>query len=165
MLKLRFLGHRMLLALVLSVLAVTSGFSATKMPSFTLEDVMTNKPISSKNLQGQSLLIMFFATWCPPCIQEIPNLIAIQNTYAKKKFSIVGISVDQEGQTVVKKLIKKKQINYPVAMADDKVLRGFGGVYGIPTAFLVNRNGNIVKKYTGFIPHSVLVKDIKRVLE
>ncbi|THB75700.1 MAG: TlpA family protein disulfide reductase [Desulfobulbaceae bacterium] len=160
----RFFGHRVMMALILSVLLATPAFGATKMPAFNLKDVTTKKQISSKNLQGNSLLIMFFATWCPPCIQEIPNLIDIQNTYGKKKFSIVGLSVDQEGEGVVKKLIKKKNINYPVAMANEKVLRGFGGVYGVPTAFLVNRKGNIVKKYTGFIPHSVLVKDIKQVI-
>jgi len=66
---------------------------------------------------------------------------------------------------VVKRLVEKKSINYPVMMADQRTTRDFGGVYGIPTSFLVNGKGNVVKKYTGYIPHSVLIKDIKQVLE
>lgn len=140
-------------------------YSATRMPSFSLENVITGKEVGSDSFAGKSLLVTFFATWCPPCIQEIPNLIEVQNEFGPKKFSVVALSVDQKGKTVVKRMVEKKNINYPVMMADSSVTRDFGGVYGIPTSFLVNKKGNVVKKYTGYIPHSVLVKDIKQVLQ
>lgn len=137
--------------------------AVTKMPSFTLEDVVTGKTVNSESFSGKSLLIVFFATWCPPCIQEIPNLIKMQDEYSDKQFSVVGLSVDQE-KDVVQKLVSREEINYPVMMADKAVTRDFDGVYGIPTSFLVNNNGNVVKRYSGYVPHSVLVRDLEQII-
>ncbi|NNK14087.1 MAG: TlpA family protein disulfide reductase [Desulfofustis sp.] len=137
--------------------------AAPQMPSFELEDVVSGDPISSSSFQGKSLLITFWATWCPPCIQEIPNLIKLQNEYGANGFSVVAISVDQE-KGVVQKMVNRKEINYPVMMADKAVTRDFGGVYGIPTSFLVSKKGTVVKRYSGFIPHSVLVKDLQQII-
>lgn len=140
-----------------------SACSATKMPAFELEDVMTGQSVNSDIFEGKSLLVIFFATWCPPCVQEIPNLIKLQEQYGENGFSVVALSVDQE-KNVVQKMVERKSINYPVVMADDAVTRDFGGVYGIPTSFLVSKKGTVVKKYTGYVPHSVLVKDLKQVI-
>ena len=137
--------------------------AATKMPSFELEDVVTGAPIASTSFAGKSLLITFWATWCPPCIQEIPNLIKLQNEYSANGFSVVAISVDQE-KGVVQKMVNRKEINYPVMMADKAVTRDFGGVFGIPTSFLVSKKGTVVKRYSGFVPHSVLVKDLQQII-
>ncbi len=137
--------------------------AATKMPSFELEDVVTGAPIASTSFEGKSLLVTFWATWCPPCIQEIPNLIKLQNEYSANGFSVVAISVDQE-KGVVQKMVNRKEINYPVMMADKAVTRDFGGVYGIPTSFLVSKKGTVVKRYSGFVPHSVLVKDLQQII-
>jgi peroxiredoxin len=148
----------------LCVLVTTSLYAATKMPSFTLPDVVSGETVNSSSFKGKSLLVTFFATWCPPCIQEVPTLIKLQNSYKDKGFSVIGLSVDQGGSKVVKKLVLKKSINYPVMMADDMTMQNFGGVYGIPVSFLVNKKGNVVKKYTGYIAKSVLEKDIKKIL-
>ena len=77
---------------------------------------------------------------------------------------MVGISVDEAGPKVVAKLVKKVKINYPVLMADRKVTRKFGGIGGIPTSFLVNKKGQVVKRYTGYIPEKLLERDIKSIL-
>lgn len=138
-------------------------WAATQMPSFELEEVISGSPIASSTFEGKSLLITFWATWCPPCVQEIPSLIKLQNEYSGNGFSVVAISVDQE-KGVVQKMVNKKDINYPVMMADKSVTRDFGGVYGIPTSFLVSKKGTVVKRYTGFVPHSVLVKDLKQII-
>jgi len=145
------------------LLQPVSGRAATKMPDFSLEDVVTGKNIDSNSFNGQSLLVVFFATWCPPCIQEIPNLIQLHSDYKSDGFSVVAISVDQE-KGVVQKMVDKKEINYPVMMADNSVTRDFGGVYGIPTSFLVSSSGSVVKKYSGYVPHSVLVKDLEQII-
>ncbi len=137
--------------------------AAAKMPSFELEDVSTGKPVSSDAFTGKSLLVIFFATWCPPCVQEIPDLIKLHNQYRDNGFSVVAFSVDQ-GKREVQELVEKKQINYPVMMADDAITRDFGGVYGIPTSFLISKKGTVVKKYSGYVPHSVLVKDLEQVI-
>lgn len=146
-------------------LSAGSSFATSKMPAFSLMEVTDGKTVNTQEFQGKALLVTFFATWCPPCLEEVPTLIKLQKEFAKDGFSVIGLSVDQEGPGVVIKLIRKQGINYPVAMADSRTIRDFGGVYGIPMSFLVNRSGNVVKKYTGDVPHSVLAKDIKSVME
>lgn len=149
-------------ALIIGIASVACG--ATKMPNFTLENVRDGGDVNSRAFAGKALFITFFATWCPPCIQEVPNLIELQRRYSEDGFSVIGLSVDQGGAKVVRSLVRRKSINYPVAMADARVMQEFGGVYGIPVAFLVNKNGNVVKKYTGYVPRSVLEKDLEKVL-
>ncbi len=135
------------------------------MPQFSLPSATDGKTVSSDDFKNKTLLVTFFATWCPPCRQEIPTLIKLQNEYADKDFSIVALSVDEGGPKVVKKLIDSQKINYPVLMATRAVANNFGGISGIPTTFLVNKKGNVVKKYPGYVPHQLLVRDINTVLQ
>jgi thiol-disulfide isomerase/thioredoxin len=139
--------------------------ATSKMPPFSLAEVTDGKTVDSQEFQGKALLVTFFATWCPPCMEEVPTLIKLQEEFAKDGFSVIGLSLDEGGPGVVVRLIRKQGINYPVVMANSGTIRDFGGVYGIPMSFLVNRNGNVVKRYTGDVPHSVLVKDIKSVMD
>lgn len=141
------------------------GQAATAMPDFSLENVSGGPAISSSEFKGNALLVIFFATWCPPCIEEIPDLIKIHKQFSPQGFSVIGLSVDQGGPSAVEQLVKKKAINYPVLMADAKTMQSFGGVYGIPVSFLVNKAGNVVKKYMGYVPSAVLIKDIASVIK
>jgi thiol-disulfide isomerase/thioredoxin len=110
------------------------------------------------------LLVTFFATWCPPCIQEIPSFIDLQKSFDDKGFSILAFSVDEGDPAPVLKLIAKYNINYPVILADPEIAKGFGGVSGIPVTFLVNRKGEIVKKYLGYVGYDALADEVKRLL-
>lgn len=154
----------LLTAFLLVFLSVSNVSAASKMPAFSLPDVVTGKTVDSASFDGKTLLVTFFATWCPPCMQEIPNLIQLQNDLGDKGFSVLGLSVDQGGADIVKKLVEKRSINYPVLLADSGTARDFGGVVGIPTSFLINSKGQVVKKYPGFVPHVVLENDIKRIM-
>jgi len=152
----------MLMAFIISGAVVTQ--AATPMPSFSLESVRDGKIVESDSFRGKVLLLTFFATWCPPCVEEVPTLIKLQNELADSGFSVVGLSVDQQGQASVAKFVNKRDINYPVLLAKSQTTRDFGGIYGIPVAFLVNKSGNVVKKYTGYIQHDILEKDIRSLL-
>ena len=138
--------------------------AATKMPSFALESVADGQVVESSSFKGKVLLLTFFATWCPPCAQEVPVLNELHEELVDSGFSVVGLSVDQQGSSVVSKFVKKQAIKYPVLMAESKTTIDFGGVYGIPVAFLVNKSGNVVKKYTGYVQHTILEKDVKSLL-
>ncbi len=138
--------------------------TVARMPSFTLKSVTDGNMVESKIFEGKTLLVIFFATWCPPCLQEIPTLKALQKKYEKDNFSVVALSVDKGGIAKVARTVKKKAINYPVLMADSAVIKGFGGIYGIPVSFLINSDGNVVKKYPGYVSHHVLEKDLKKIL-
>ncbi len=152
-----------LLCLSLALLAAPVQ-AATQMPTFTLSDALTGATVESGAFEGKTLLVTFFATWCPPCIQEIPTLMTLQEELADKNFSVVALSVDQAGASVVAKLIEQRDINYPVLMAKGSTARDFGGVVGIPTTFLVNSAGQVVKKYPGYVPHKLLKKDIESII-
>ena len=134
------------------------------MVAFKLPTVADNTVFDSKQLEGQVLVVTFFATWCPPCIQEIPTFIALQESYMAKGFSVVAFSVDEGNPELLQNLIQKYGINYPVFQADNDVVRGFGGVTGIPVTFLVNRKGEIVKKYLGYVEHDALEEEIRKIL-
>ncbi len=150
-----------LAGLVVLFLSVSMVEAKGKMPEFSLNSAVDGKKVSSTDFKGKTLLITFFATWCPPCRKEIPSLIKLQKKYAAKGFSVIGLSVDEKGPKVVVRLIEKTKINYPVLMSDGRTAKGFGGIAGIPTSFLVNRQGEIVKRYPGYVPFSRLEKDIK----
>lgn len=138
--------------------------ASARMPEFVLKSVVDGSAVESRSFSGKVLLISFFATWCPPCIEEIPTFIELQTSYAEDGFSVVALSVDQGGAEVVASLVEKKKINYPVLMADEETMESFGGVYGVPVSFLVNMEGNVVKKYPGYVPKSILQKDIQSML-
>jgi thiol-disulfide isomerase/thioredoxin len=136
----------------------------TQMVQFKLPSLTDNAVLDSKQLEGQVLLVTFFAIWCPPCIQEIPALVELQNSYRSKGFSVLAFSVDEGDPAPLHRLIEKYGINYPVILADNDVIQAFGGVTGIPVSYLVNRKGEIVKKYLGYISHDVLEEEIKSML-
>ncbi|MDO8947164.1 MAG: TlpA disulfide reductase family protein [Desulfocapsaceae bacterium] len=152
-----------IMALMLFLVS-SSAHAATKMPSFSLPDAVSGATVNSTDYNGKTLLVTFFATWCPPCMQEVPTLMELHQEFSKADFSVVGLSVDQGGPDVVAKLVEMRSINYPVLMADETTARNFGGVAGIPTSFLVNKEGNVVKKYPGYVPHAILEKDIKTLM-
>jgi thiol-disulfide isomerase/thioredoxin len=159
----RFMGLLFASFLALALLAQPA-LAASKMPSFVLSDVVSGDDVNSKSFSGKTLLITFFATWCPPCMQEVPDLINLQNKYKSSGFSVIALSVDEGGAGIVRKLVEKRSINYPVLMAERSTARDFGGVVGIPTSFLVNSEGMVVKKYPGYVSHIVLENDIKKIM-
>ena len=130
------------------------------MVQFRQESLTDKAVLDSRQLESQVLLVTFFASWCPPCIQEIPTFIDLQKSYSGKGFSVVAFSMDEGDPAPLHKLIEKYGINYPVLLADETVIRGVGGVTGIPVTFLVNRKGEIVTKYLGYVEHDVLETEI-----
>ena len=163
-LSLSCLAGAVLLIVSVSLSLAVSVHASARMPEFVLKNVVDGTEVDSRSFSGKVLLVSFFATWCPPCIEEIPTFIELQTSYADEGFSVVALSVDQGGPEAVATLVGKKKINYPVLMADEETMEKFGGVYGIPVSFLVNMEGNVVKKYPGYVPKSILQKDIQSML-
>jgi thiol-disulfide isomerase/thioredoxin len=154
----------LLLGMALLLTVAGAAAAGESMPGFSLPSALDGKTVDSGSFKGKVLLITFFTTWCPPCREEIPSLIQLQNDLAAREFSVIGMAMDEKGASVVAKLIEKTSINYPVLMADMKMARAFGGIVGVPTSFLVNREGEIVKRYPGYVPYSLLEKDINSIL-
>jgi thiol-disulfide isomerase/thioredoxin len=139
----------------------TSGLKAA--PTWALTD-MSGKVLKSSDLLGKVVLVDFWATWCGPCKASIPHLVDLYTRYQDKGVEVVGVSLDQQGPKVVKPFIDKYKINYPVVMGNGKVAQDFGGVRGIPTAFVITQDGKIFKTYVGLRPKETYEVDIKALL-
>ena len=126
-------------------------------PELTLKD-LDGKDLALSDLKGKVVFVNFWATWCGPCQDEIPILIDMQNKYGSKGFTVVGIAMDDEGESVVAPFVAKElyevngqkvHINYPILIGNDEAADKFGGVMGYPTSFLLSRNGMQLEKFQG----------------
>lgn len=132
-------------------------------PPWQLKDV-NGAVVTSEQLKGKVVVLDFWATWCPPCREEIPGYIALQKKYGQAGVAFVGVSLDQAGPGVVKEFAAKFGINYPMLMADDAVIAAFGGVEAIPTTFLIDRAGKIRDRKVGSEATEEYEKKIKALL-
>lgn len=139
-------------------------WGAVNMPPFSLPAAVDGTVVTSEHYRGKAMLVTFFATWCPPCLQEIPTLKELHTKFYQQDFAVVALSVDEGGPSVVAQLVRQASINYPVLMADKRTTQDFGNIVALPTSFLVNKSGHVVKKYPGFVPRNLLEKDIESLL-
>jgi thiol-disulfide isomerase/thioredoxin len=128
---------------------------------------LENDKIIVKDHPEKIVIINFFATWCPPCKIEIPNLIQLQKDY---KNDLVVISILLEEMKTNEDLltfIKEFNINYIVTNSPDgfEFAKEIGGVKSIPTMYLLNKEGTIFQKYVGLVPNEMMEMDIKKVLQ
>lgn len=107
------------------------------------------QPVTLSNYRGYVLVMDFFATWCAPCRESIPHLADLTRKYGKQGLQILGMSVDDGGDKVVKEFIVNKKINYPVALADEDLQADYG-LRSVPTIYVINKKGVVVEKYMGF---------------
>jgi thiol-disulfide isomerase/thioredoxin len=114
--------------------------------------------LSSDDLAGKFVVIDFWATWCPPCRAEIPDYVELQEAFGDKGVVFVGVSLDQgaSADAKVQKFIEEYKVNYPIVMGDAKMVEAFGGIESIPTTFLIDREGQIVRRKVGYRPKSYL---------
>jgi thiol-disulfide isomerase/thioredoxin len=116
---------------------------------FTITD-LDGRTISSTDLRGKVVLVNFWATWCPPCRAEIPDLIKLQEKY-RDKLVVLGISEDEVPPEEVKAFVVQQKMNYPVAMTSPALAKIFRGVSALPTTFVIGRDGKLEQRHTGML--------------
>ena len=140
----------------------SGGATADKAPDFSLQ-TPEGKVIKLSDYQGKVVVLNFWATWCPPCRTEIPDFVAVYNSYRKKGLEIIGIAVNSPASQI-QKAVRDNKITYPVVISDGKVEASYGGINAVPTTFFIDRKGQIVKKYIGALDKKTLEDMIKGLL-
>src|SRR5437588_2423453 len=152
--------------------AKADAVTGTPAPEVTFKD-LDGKDVPLNQYKGKVVLVNFWATWCEPCQVEIPWLIDMQQKYASKGFTVLGVDVDDESNKTVSAYADKERfnvngqnlpMNYPVLRGDDAVADKFGGLLGYPTTFVISRDGKIVKKVQGLIDLEEISKAIESLL-
>ena len=137
---------------------------ATTLPDFELENIAGGLT-KTIDLRGKVLVVDFWATWCEPCISEIPKFNKMSDEYKGKDVQIVGITVESPKEDIKPK-VKEIGMKYTVLVGNDAVQEGFGGLVGFPTTFVVTKDWKIYHKYMGALPDkdARIKKDIEKLL-
>ncbi|MDE2492045.1 MAG: TlpA family protein disulfide reductase [Elusimicrobia bacterium] len=118
-------------------------------PSFTPKMGEMPKKISLTDFAGKVVLVDFWATWCEPCQEEIPGLVKLDRELEPKGFTILGVSMDEEGAKAVRRFVKDQPIPYPIILNGAENPPPGWTVPGLPTAYLIGRDGTILRRWFG----------------
>lgn len=152
--------------------AKTTQDNPTASPDFTLKD-LDEHDVSLRQFKGKVVLVNFWATWCGPCRIEIPWLVELQDKYAARGFTVLGVAMDEEGESAVAPFVQKERfkvggtsrsINYPIVLGDDATADKFGGLLGFPTSVLISKDGRVIKRVDGLVSYDEIDKAIQSLL-
>lgn len=153
--------------LIFCVLLVSCGAQAQpqKAPLFRVKDIKGNT-ISMADLRGKVVMLDFWATWCPPCVMSFPEVEKLGSDFDKKDVVVLGFSLDQD-ESAVKEFIKDKPGDNAIAMVSETEIPSLYSVQGLPTFFIIDKNGYVVKSWTGYHPMlpSIWRKEIEKLLK
>jgi len=144
------------------LMAANPAQGAADAPDFTRPDI-AGVDHTLSGLRGRVVLLNFWATWCAPCLQEMPHFTQWQRHYGPRGLKILGISMD-DSLDPVRRLAQQRPPGYPLIMGDAALAKLYGGIYGLPTTFLIDARGHIVARYRGSVNLVELEARIKALL-
>jgi thiol-disulfide isomerase/thioredoxin len=127
-------------------------------PEISLPDV-NGRTRTLSEFRGKIVLLDFWATWCEPCLEEIPDLIRFHDAHKDQNFTIVGVAMDAEGVSVVGPFVRQNKMPYPILISGGDLPAGYN-VLGFPSAFLIDKDGNIARTYLGPKSYEELERDV-----
>ncbi len=134
----------------------------TPLPPFLVNDLDGNA-VSTAALGGKVVILNFWATWCPPCREEIPEMIELASRF-KDRLQIIGVSEDDDPPGRVRDFARHMGINYSIIMGSSELEDEYGGVPALPTSFVIDTHGRIVQKHVGLYPMDVYDDEIRALL-
>lgn len=120
-------------------------------PDFNVK-ALDGTSLQLAELQGKTVLLNFWATWCGPCIAEIPDLIALQEELGEEDFVVVGLSMDMVDPELVHEFVDEMNVNYPIAIDEGAIAEDYGGIFSLPTTFIIDKEGKIQQRTIGIFP-------------
>ncbi|AJE04828.1 TlpA disulfide reductase family protein [Geobacter pickeringii] len=117
-------------------------------PDFTL-NTLNGELVKLSDLKGQVVLVNFWATWCPPCREEIPSLMRLNAAMAGKPFRMLCVSIDEGGKVAIEEFFRKSGYSLPTLPDTDKRAGTLYGITGVPETFVIDKRGVILKKVVG----------------
>ncbi|MBM62680.1 MAG: hypothetical protein CL484_07000 [Acidobacteria bacterium] len=136
---------------------------AVSLPPLTLQ-TLDGRTLTSDDFRGKVTLVNFWATWCGPCRAEIPDLIKLQERYATQ-LQVIGVSTDEGPTQVVEDFSTQFGINYPVVMSTPELNQAFPGVMALPTSFIVDPDGRVVRTHVGLVSPGILEQETRFLAE
>jgi thiol-disulfide isomerase/thioredoxin len=144
--------------------AIAAGKIGSRLPDFSARD-LRGRRIFSADLRGKVVLIDFWATWCGPCKKEMPGYQKLADRHGAQGFAVIGFKLDIMADTEEPRAFARRLgIHYPLAVATGEIKRKFGGIEGLPTTLLYDRQGILRQKIIGFEYTDVIEKDLKELL-
>ena len=131
-------------------------------PPFSLID-LNGRKLELADHKGKVVLLDFWATWCGPCQIEIPGFVELQERYRDRGLVVIGVATDNSPEPV-REFYREFRMNYPVVMGDERITELYGGIVGLPTTFLIGRDGRIYAKHVGATAVSDIEEEIKELL-
>jgi cytochrome c biogenesis protein CcmG/thiol:disulfide interchange protein DsbE len=132
-------------------------------PDFTRTD-FASKPLKLSDHRGKLVLLNFWATWCPPCREEMPLFSRWQRELKGKGLQVIGVSMDDDAGEA-KEFLARYPVAYPVVMGDVKLAETFGGVLGLPLSYLIDAQGRVVARYQGEADVAAMEARVRQLLE
>jgi thiol-disulfide isomerase/thioredoxin len=169
--KNRWLKVALAIALFSIAVGSDSSMNGKPAPAVSFQN-LDGQTVNLAQYRGKVVLVNFWATWCEPCRWEIPKLIEFQKEYGNRGFTVLGVTMDEQGKAVVAPFVAKPQfdvdgrtmaMNYPVVIGNDTAATKFG-ISAFPTSFVISKDGKIVKKVVGVVDGQGINRLIQRQL-
>jgi len=132
-------------------------------PYFSLA-TLEGDTLTLADLEGQVVVLNFWATWCAPCRVEIPDLIELQDELRHEGVQFVGVAINDLGREAIEAFAADAGFNYPIVLGDGEIADAYGGVYALPTTILVDRDGMVRRKITGLVSKRLLMPVLQEMI-
>ena len=142
-------------SLVLCLFLLMLTMMAHAADGFSIKD-LNGKVHTLASYKGKWVLVNFWATWCPPCLEEMPDLVMMHDKRKNKDFEVIGVAIDFQSEKEIRKFVDDNLISYPIALGDDAITRQFGASDVLPTSYLYNPQGKLVRQHRGLITRKLL---------
>ncbi|MFP4228559.1 MAG: peroxiredoxin family protein [Salinivenus sp.] len=143
----------------------TNDDTSATAPDFSLE-TLDGDTFRLSDYRGDVVVLNFWATWCPPCRQEIPDFVSLQQDLGDQGLQFVGVALERDaGPDEVRDFAEEMNINYPIGMGDGSIAEKYGGVRGLPMTFVIGPEGTIQKHIPGMTTEERLRPVLESLLE